>query len=64
MIKLEQKIIINANIQKVWFFISDLSKSLIFDQYYTKVELPSNYSLNNNLKFKVYAKYFFFRIYT
>ena len=59
MIKLEQKIIINADIQKVLFFISDLSKSLIFDHYYTKIELPSNYSINNQCEFNVHAKYFY-----
>ena len=42
MIKHKQKIIINSDIHKVWFFMIDLSRSLIFDQYYKKIELKSS----------------------
>ena len=59
MIKHRKKIVIKANNEKVWFFISDLSRSLIFDKYYTLVELPSNYSINKDLIFFIYTKYFF-----
>ena len=59
MIKHTQKIEINADLNKVWFFLMNFSNSLIFDKYYTKIVLPSNYSVNENLIFKIYAKYFF-----
>ena len=59
MIKHTQKIEINADLNKVWFFLMHFSNSLIFDKFYTKIDLPSNYSVNENLIFKVYAKYFF-----
>jgi len=58
MIKHRQKIIINSDIYKVWFFIIDLSRSLIFDKYYRKIILDSNYIVNDKLKFNVSAKYF------
>ena len=57
MIKHRKKIVINANIEKVWFFMINFSRSLIFDRNYTLIELPSNYSVNNELKFKIHAKY-------
>ena len=58
MIKHRQKIVINSDIYKVWFFIIDLSRSLIFDKYYRKIILDSDYIVNNKLKFNVSAKYF------
>jgi len=58
MIKHRQKIIINSDIHKVWFFIIDLSRSLIFDKYYKKIILDSDYIVNNKLRFNVSAKYF------
>ena len=58
MIKHRQKIIINSDIYKVWFFIIDLSRSLIFDKYYRKIILDSNYIVNDKLKFNVSVKYF------
>ena len=57
MIKHRKKIVINANIEKVWFFMINFSRSLIFDRNYTLIELPSNYSVNNELQFKIHAKY-------
>tara|TARA_B100000029_G_C17335337_1_gene873237 strand:- start:259 stop:738 length:480 start_codon:yes stop_codon:yes gene_type:complete len=57
MIKHRKNIIINANIEKVWFFMIDFSRSLIFDTNYTLVELPTDYSVNHKLKFRVQAKY-------
>ena len=38
MIKHRQKILINANIEKSWHFLSDLQRSLIFDKYYKGCE--------------------------
>ena len=59
MIKHRQKILINANIEKSWHFLSDLQRSLIFDKYYTLIEIPSNYSVNSNLEFKIHTKYLY-----
>ena len=59
MIKHTQKIEINSDLNKVWFFLMNFSHSLIFDKYYTKIELPFNYSVNKNLIFKIYINYFF-----
>ena len=58
MIKHKQKIIINSDIHKVWFFMIDLSRSLIFDKYYKKITLNADYIVNVQLKFKVTAQYF------
>ena len=58
MIKHRQKININANIEKTWFYLSNLQSSLVFDKYYSLIELPSNYSINRDLKFNIYTKYF------
>ena len=59
MIKHSQNIIINANNQKVWNFLVDFSKSLIFDRYYLLIELPQRYSVNDDSSFSVKAKYLF-----
>ena len=59
MVKHSQYIIINANIEKSWAFLIDLSRSLIFDKFYLRIELPGKYSINKNYAFNVNAKYFF-----
>ena len=59
MVKHSQYIIINANIEKSWAFLIDLSRSLIFDKFYLRIELPGKYSINKNYTFNVNAKYFF-----
>ena len=59
MIKHRQKIIINANIEKVWYFINNLSRSLIFDRNYTLIELPASYAVNKNFNFFIHTRYFF-----
>jgi len=60
MIKHTQKIKINADYNKVWFFLMNFSQTLIYDKYYHKIELPLNYSVNNHLVFKIFCKYFFY----
>ena len=40
MIKHTQNILINSDNQKVWAFLIDFSRSLIFDRYYSLIELP------------------------
>ena len=59
MIKHSQNIIINANNQKVWNFLVDFSRSLIFDKHYLLIELPQRYSVNDDSSFSVKAKYLF-----
>ena len=59
MIKHTQKIKIKADCNKVWFFLMNFSQSLIYDKYYYKVDLPSSYSVNQHLVFKIFCKYFF-----
>lgn len=59
MIKHRQNILINSDNQKVWAFLIDFSRSLIFDRYYSLIELPHGYSINNDSKFFIKAQYFF-----
>ena len=57
MIKHSQNIVINCEIQKAWRFLIDLSKSLIFDRYFILIEIPHDYTLNNDSQFLIKAKY-------
>ena len=59
MIKHKQNILINSDINKVWFYLNDLPRSLIFDKYYKKINVSSKYSINNELQFSIHAKYLF-----
>ena len=53
MIEITENIIINANINLVWSFISDFSKSLLFNRFHIKIDLPSEYSISKIKKFKI-----------
>ena len=44
---------IKANVNLVWSFITDFSRSLTCNRFHTDVELPSNYSLGKMKKFKI-----------
>ena len=59
MVKHNQNIIINSNLEKSWDFMTDLSRSLIFDNYFQLIELPGKYSINKKYEFNVSAKYLF-----
>jgi len=59
MVKHNQNIIINSSIEKSWAFLIDLSRSLIFDRFFIRIELPSKYSINQEYIFAVKANYFF-----
>ena len=59
MVKHNQNIVINSNIEKSWGFLIDLSRSLIFDRFFTRIELPSKYSINQEYIFTVKGNYFF-----
>jgi len=59
MIKHTQNIIINSSLDKGWSFIIDFSRSLIFDRFYSLIELPGAYAINNKYYFTIKAKYLF-----
>ena len=59
MIKHTQNIIVNCDQQKAWSFLTDFSRSLIFDRFFLVVELPRKYSINEDHAFNVKARYLF-----
>ena len=59
MVKHKQNIIINCNVEKTWAFLIELSRSLIFDNFFIVINLPNQYSINKQYTFNVDAKYFF-----
>ena len=46
MINITEYIYIKADINKVWSYLIDFSKSLSFNRFHTNLELPVNYSLS------------------
>ena len=63
MINHSQNIIINSEKQKIWNFIIDFSRSLVFDKNYIKIELPYGYTTNKDSKFIIKGKYLFTKYY-
>lgn len=53
MIKLSEKLLINADVQKVWAFLTDVEKSLSFNRFHVEVILISRFSVNNNSEFTI-----------
>ena len=53
MITITENITINADINKIWAFITDFSMSLNYNRFHTNLELPSNYSLGKIKKFNI-----------
>ncbi|MBC8312325.1 MAG: SRPBCC family protein [Candidatus Marinimicrobia bacterium] len=51
MIELSEKILINADVQKVWAFLTDVEKSLSFNRFHVDVILPNRFSVNNKSEF-------------
>ena len=47
MITIREEIIINADIQKVWSFLSDLEVSLNINSFHQEIILPARFSLTN-----------------
>ena len=59
MIKHTQNIMVSCSIDKGWSFIINLSRSLIFDKFYIRIELPRKYTINSSHTFSVQCKYLF-----
>ncbi|NOZ07762.1 MAG: SRPBCC family protein [FCB group bacterium] len=57
MIRLEQTIEVSAPQQIVWGFLSDLSKSLIYNRFHTEIELPGSYLLKAGSEFTIYHNF-------
>ena len=53
MIKLSEKLLVKADVQKVWAFLTDVEKSLSFNRFHIDVILTSPFSVNNNSEFTI-----------
>ena len=53
MLTIAENITINADINKIWAFLTDFSLSLNFNRFHTKLELPAQYSIGKLKKFKI-----------
>ena len=53
MINITHKIYIQADINKIWTYLTDFSHSLMFNRFHTNMELPANYSLRKMETFKI-----------
>ena len=53
MLEITESITINADVNVIWVFITDFSKSLYYNRFHTKLKLPSNYSVGRMKKFNI-----------
>ena len=53
MIELSEKLLINADVQKVWAFLTDVKKSLSFNRFHINIILPKQFSINNKSEFTI-----------
>ena len=53
MLTIAEKITINAEINKIWAFLTDFSISLNFNRFHTNLELPPQYSIGKLKKFNI-----------
>ena len=51
MIELSENLLINANVQTVWAFLTDVEKSLSFNRFHIDIRLPNRFSVNNKSEF-------------
>ena len=51
MLKITENITINADVNIIWSFITDFSRSLLCNRFHVDLELPSNYSLGKMKNF-------------
>ena len=53
MIEITEKVIVNADRQKVWAFISDINQSLNFNRFHMGITVPNNFKLNSDSTFGI-----------
>jgi len=53
MLTISEKIIIKADVNKIWAFLTDFSLSLNFNRFHTQLELPAQYSIGKMKKFTI-----------
>ena len=53
MIKLSENLLINADVQTVWAFLTDVEKSLSFNRFHVDIRLPNRFSVNNKSEFTI-----------
>ena len=53
MIELSENLLINADLQTVWAFLTDIDKSLSFNRFHVDIRLPNRFSVNNNSEFTI-----------
>ena len=53
MIQITENITINTDVNVIWSFITDFSRSLLCNRFHTSLELPANYSLGKMKKFNI-----------
>ena len=53
MIELSENLLINANVQTVWAFLTDVEKSLSFNRFHVDIRLPNRFSVNNKSEFTI-----------
>ena len=53
MIELSEKLLIKADVQKVWAFLTDVGKSLSFNRFHLNITVPEQFSINNKSKFTI-----------
>ena len=53
MLTITENIIINADVNKIWAFLTDLSRSLNYNRFHINLELPPNYSVGKMKKFNI-----------
>jgi len=52
-LKITENITIKADVNKIWAFLTDFSKSLNYNRFHTNLRLPSNYSVGKMKKFNI-----------
>ena len=53
MIEVSENLLINADVQTVWAFLTDVEKSLSFNRFHIEIRLPNRFSVNNKSKFTI-----------
>ena len=53
MIELSENLLINADLQTVWAFLTDVDRSLSFNRFHVEIRLPNRFSVNNRSEFTI-----------